>query len=39
MVNSAGSMMDSESNSEEESITPLPGRFVWTDKDIEIIAP
>lgn len=31
--------MDSENNSEEEPITSLPGRFVWTDEDIEIITP
>jgi len=31
--------MDSENNSEEEPVTPLPGRFVWTDEDIEIVEP
>lgn len=31
--------MDSENSSEEEPATPLPGRFVWTDEDIEVIAP
>lgn len=35
----ARSVMDSENNSEEELATSLPGRFVWTDEDIEIIAP
>lgn len=31
--------MNSENNSEEEMAIPLPGRFVWTDEDVEIIAP
>lgn len=31
--------MDSENNSDEELDTSLPGRFVWTDEDIEVIAP
>jgi len=31
--------MNSENNSEEEQYALLPGRFVWTDEDVEIIAP
>lgn len=32
-------MKSSDENSEEELATPLPGRFVWTDDDFEIIEP
>ena len=31
--------MNSESNNAEEQYTLLPGRFVWTDEDVEIITP
>jgi len=29
----------SDESSEEELVTPLPSRFVWTDEDFKIIEP